>query len=72
MTMECWEFPPRYDEAYVPPADSRYWFPQRETMAQGDRDRAILQRLQEVCRYALRSKWSRPTALRAPTSRPVA
>jgi len=52
MTMECWTFPPRYDESYTPPADSRYWFPRRETMDAGDRERAILTRLQEVCRYA--------------------
>lgn len=52
MTMECWEFPPRYDDNYTPPADSRYWFPHRETMPAGDRERAILGRLQEVCRYA--------------------
>lgn len=55
MTMECWEFPPRYDDTYVPPAASRYWFPHRETMAPSDRDRAILERLQEVCRYAYAS-----------------
>jgi phenylacetate-CoA ligase len=50
--MEDWHFPPRYDAAYRPDASSRYWFPVRETMPAGDRDRAILQRLQAVCRYA--------------------
>jgi phenylacetate-CoA ligase len=62
-TMEQWSFPPRYDEAYLPPVDSRYWFPVRETMPAAERDRAILARLQEVCRYAYehapfyRRKW---------------
>lgn len=50
--MEFWSFPPRYDSAYLPPTGSRYWFPKRETMPPGDRDQAILQRLQEVTRYA--------------------
>src|SRR3954468_21016572 len=63
MEMESWQFPPRYDAAYRPAASSRYWFPVRETMPSGDRDRAILSRLQEVCRYAYanshfyRRKW---------------
>jgi phenylacetate-CoA ligase len=61
--MEQWSFPTRYDEAYLPPADSRYWFPVRETMPAAERERAILTRLQEVCRYAYehapfyRRKW---------------
>ncbi len=50
--MESWSFPPAYDAGYLPPADSRFWFPQRETMPAGDRDKAILARLQQVCRYA--------------------
>ena len=50
--MESWSFPPSYDENYLPPADSRYWFPRRETMPAGEREKAILARLQEVCRYA--------------------
>jgi phenylacetate-CoA ligase len=50
--MEDWSFPPAYDELYRPPADSRYWFPVRETMDPGERERAILRRLQEVCSYA--------------------
>ncbi len=46
-----------------PPRDSRYWFPVRETMPAGERERAILERLQEVCAYAYehapfyRRKW---------------
>jgi phenylacetate-CoA ligase len=61
--MEQWTYPPRYDESYLPPRDGRYWFPVRETMAPAERERAILQRLQEVCRYAYehapfyRRKW---------------
>ena len=50
--MENWSFPPKYDESYLPPEGSRYWFPDRETMPAAQRERAILGRLQEVCRYA--------------------
>jgi phenylacetate-CoA ligase len=50
--MEDWSYPPSYDAAYLPPPDSRYWFPQRETMPAGERDRAILERLRLVCRHA--------------------
>jgi phenylacetate-CoA ligase len=63
MQMESWQFPPRYDASYRPDRASRYWFPIRETMPAADRERAILQRLQEVCRYAYvksnfyRRKW---------------
>jgi phenylacetate-CoA ligase len=61
--MEQWSFPPRFDARYVPPADSRYWFPVRETMPPGDRERAIVERLQRVTRHAYdtssfyRRKW---------------
>jgi phenylacetate-CoA ligase len=61
--MEQWIFPPRYDAAYLPPPDSRYWFPRRETMPPAERERAILERLKEVTRYAwdhapfYRRKW---------------
>ena len=61
--MEQWSFPPRFDAHYVPPVDSRYWFPVRETMPPGDRERAILERLKAVTRYAYdtspfyRCKW---------------
>lgn len=50
--MESWTFPPYYDATYLPPAESRYWFPQRETMPARDREKAILERLRVVCRYA--------------------
>ncbi|MEO1198501.1 MAG: AMP-binding protein [Pseudomonadota bacterium] len=50
--MEDWSFPPRYDEGYLPPSDSRYWFPKRETMPAVEREREILSRLQSVCAYA--------------------
>jgi phenylacetate-CoA ligase len=50
--MESWSFPPAYDNSYFPSPDSRYWFPQRETMPAGEREKAILERLQFVCRYA--------------------
>lgn len=61
--MENWSWPPRYDDSYMPDPGSRYWFPHRETMPAGDREAAILKRLQEVCAYAYehapfyRKKW---------------
>jgi phenylacetate-CoA ligase len=61
--MENWSFPTRYDEDYVPAAGERYWFKTRETMPAGERERAILERLQIVCAYAYehapfyRRKW---------------
>jgi len=61
--MESWSFPPAYDERYLPPGDSRYWFPRRETMPVAERESAILTRLQQVCAYAYehapfyRRKW---------------
>jgi phenylacetate-CoA ligase len=61
--MEQWSFPPRFDADYLPSRDSRYWFKDRETMAAGDRDKAILERLQQLTRYAwdtspfYRRKW---------------
>jgi len=50
--MEFWSFPPAYDNTYFPPPESRYWFPQRETMAASAREKAILDRLRRVCRHA--------------------
>ena len=61
--MECWSFPPRYDDTYTPPPDQPHWFPERETMDPAERDALILERLREVCAYALerapfyRRKW---------------
>jgi phenylacetate-CoA ligase len=61
--MEQWSWPPAYDDAYLPDPDSRYWFARRETMPAGDREAAILERLQQVCAYAYqhapfyRRKW---------------
>jgi len=48
--MEEWSFPPKYNPDYLPPPGSRYWFPKRETMPPGERERAILARLKEVTR----------------------
>ena len=42
-SMEQWSFPPRFDNDYLPPAGSRYWFPQRETMDPAERETAILE-----------------------------
>ena len=50
--MEQWSWPPKYDEGYRPDSSSRYWFPKRETMDPGARDKAIVQRLRQVCEYA--------------------
>ncbi|MFD0937150.1 phenylacetate--CoA ligase family protein, partial [Methylobacterium trifolii] len=50
--MEAWSFPPSYDDGYLPPEGSRYWFPKRETMPATEREAAILLRLREVCAYA--------------------
>jgi len=50
--MEQWSFPPKYDNKYMPPEGSRYWFPQRETMSPTEREGKILKRLQEVCNHA--------------------
>lgn len=61
--MECWSFPPAYDPDYLPDTKARHWFPRRETMPAGEREAAILERLQEVTRYAYerapfyRRKW---------------
>ncbi len=61
--MESWSFPPAYDEDYLPAPDNRYWFPRRETMPAPEREKAILERLQQVCAYAYehapfyRRKW---------------
>jgi len=61
--MESWSFPPDYDPGYMPDPDSRYWFPERETMDPGQREAAILERLKAVMQYAYenapfyREKW---------------
>jgi len=61
--MECWSFPPRYDDDYFPDRSSRYWFAERETMPAGAREDFIVRRLREVCTYAYehapfyRRKW---------------
>ena len=66
--VECWSFPPRYDDAYTPPPDQPYWFPERETMDPAERDELILGRLREVCAYALeRSPFYRAQVGRLPT-----
>ena len=62
-SMEFWSFPPAYDRDYMPSSGNQYWFPVRETMDAGERDRQILLRLQQVMDYAYehsefyRRKW---------------
>ena len=61
--MEFWSFPPAYDKSYMPERDSKYWFPQRETLDPQARDEHIVTRLREVMEYAYktspfyREKW---------------
>ena len=61
--MESWAFPPAYDDGYLPPPESPYWFRSRETMDPAERERAIVGRLRAVMRYAwqhssfYRRKW---------------
>lgn len=53
--MEAWSFPAKYDNSYFPEPSSRYWFPERETMDPEHRDALVLERIQEVMRYAYRT-----------------
>ena len=51
--MEHWDdWPPAYDDEYLPDPGQPYWFPERETMDPELRDAAILRRIQSVMRYA--------------------
>jgi phenylacetate-CoA ligase len=58
-------WPPVYDDEYLPAPDQRYWFPERETMAPGERDAFVLARLRATVRWAwerspfYREKWTR-------------
>ncbi len=61
--MEQWSFPAEYDPKFFPAPESRYWFPQRETMPAELREQAVVKRLREVMAYAFenapfyRKKW---------------
>ncbi len=61
--MEDWKFPTRYDPDYLPERDAKHWFPVRETMHPADREKAVIERIGEVMRYAYehapfyRNKW---------------
>ncbi len=61
--MECWSFPPKYDPDYLPDPADRHWFPVRETMPAGDREKTTIERLRVVMGYAYsnspfyRGKW---------------
>ena len=60
--MECWSWPPRYDDDYLPPDGQPYWFPHRETMRPAEREAAILTRIRDVMHYAFeRSPFYRRT-----------
>ncbi len=64
LAAEGWVWPPHYDESYIPPSDQPYWFPQRETMPAGGRERLIVERIRQLMDYAFersafyRRKWS--------------
>lgn len=57
------EWPPVYDDGYLPPPDQPYWFPERETMPPQAREGLILERLRATVRWAwdrspfYREKW---------------
>ena len=46
------EWPPRYDETYLPPNDQRYWFPEAETMDPDARMETILAKLRPQIAWA--------------------
>ncbi len=46
------EWPPEYDDRYVPPSGSRYWFKERECQNPEARDREILRKIQAVMAWA--------------------
>src|SRR5215475_14015450 len=50
--MEFWSFPPLYDDSYFPNSENRFWFKHRETMPAAAREKAIVERLRQVCSYA--------------------
>jgi phenylacetate-CoA ligase len=58
------DWPPGYDDAYLPDQAQRYWCPQRETMDPVERDGLVVRRLQAVTRWAwdhsafYREKWT--------------
>jgi phenylacetate-CoA ligase len=58
------DWPPVYDDGYLPDPRQRYWCPQRETMAPAARDAYVLRRLQAIVRWAwehspfYREKWA--------------
>jgi len=62
--MEEWSWPPSYDNGYLPPDSQLHWFPLRETMDPEQRDSLILDRINEVMKYAwerssfYRKRWS--------------
>jgi phenylacetate-CoA ligase len=58
------DWPPVYDEAYLPDPRQRHWDPRRETMDPAARDALVLRRVQAATRWAwehsafYREKWS--------------
>jgi len=63
LAREGWQWPPAYDDAYHPESTDKYWFRERETMPEAQRDELILARIQDVMAYAwensafYRGKW---------------
>ena len=52
MTEQVSNWPPTYDDAYLPPADARYWFPEIETMAPTSREIIIFEKLRGQTAWA--------------------
>ena len=52
MTEQASNWPPTYDDAYLPPADARYWFPAIETMAPTSREIIIFEKLRGQTAWA--------------------
>ena len=46
------QWPPKYDPEYLPAEDSEYWDPSVETMDPVERDRLVIQKIEQQVRYA--------------------
>ena len=52
MAEQASNWPPTYDDAYLPPAGARYWFPEIETMASASREVIIFEKLRGQTAWA--------------------
>jgi phenylacetate-CoA ligase len=46
------DWPPRYDESYLPPDDQEHWFPELETQAPDQRENLVLQKIRAQMGWA--------------------